>query len=260
MKKLFGLTLALAAILVMIGCDGEVTLDTPDVDYTVTDQGATLSLSWVEIADADGYYIYADAVVIDTLEDPATTTYDATVPAAEYAVSAYAGEDESGLATIDCEPVVTNDLDIYGLSDPDTLHPSGLSFTSSGSATAISVQSANYSALDYIFDDLNFTPMTLASPNAYSPVYNDEKNMSVEAAGITDFDELDIADAPGSYSTQTALSGNAVYSFFMDQDDDNWDTDSDYFGKIYIASITGTHAVITVAYQPITGLRWCVTD
>ena len=151
-------------------------------------------------------------------------------------------------------------LDIYGLSDPDTLHPSGLSFTSSGSATAISVQSANYTELDYIFDDLNFTTFTVASPNSYSPVYNTEKNMTVEATGITDFDELDIATAPGSYSTQTAIAGNAVYSFFMDQDDDDWDTDSDYFGKIKIESITGTHAVISVAYQPITGLRWCVTD
>jgi hypothetical protein len=260
MKKLLGLTLAFAALLVMVGCDGEVTLDTPDVTYTVTDQGGTLTLDWVEIADADGYYIVADGVAIDTLDDPATITYDATTPAAVYGVQAYAGEDVSGTDEIDCSPTTTLSLDIYGLSDPDTLHPSGLSFTSSGSATAISVQSANYTALDYIFDDLNYATLTLASPNAYTPVYNDEKNMSVVASAITDFDALDIAEAVGSYSTVTTLSGNAVYSFFMDQDDDDWDTDSDYFGKIYISSITGTHAVISVAYQPITGLRWCVTD
>jgi len=260
MKKLLGLTLAFAALLVMVGCGDEVALDTPDVTYTVTDEGGTLTLNWVEIADADGYYIFADGVAIDTLDNPATITYDATTPAAVYGVQAYAGEDVSGTDEVDCDPVVTLNLDIYGLSDPDTLHPSGLAFTSSGSATAISVQSANYTELDYIFDDLNFTTFTVASPNSYSPVYNTEKNMTVEASGITDFDALDIATAPGSYSTQTAIAGNAVYSFFMDQDDDNWDTDSDYFGKIKIESITGTHAVITVAYQPITGLRWCVTD
>lgn len=260
MKKLLGLTLAFAALLVMVGCDGEVTLDTPDVTYTVTNEGGTLALDWIEIVDADGYYIFADGVATDTLDDPATVTFNATVPAAVYGVQAYAGEDVSGTDEIDCAPTSTLTMDIYGLSDPDTTHPSGLSFTSSGSATAISVQSANYPDLDYIFDDLNYTTLTLASPNSYSPVYNSEKNMSVEATGITDFDALDIADAPGSYSTVTTLAGNAVYSFFMDQDDDGWDTDSDYFGKINVVSITGTHAVINVAYQPITGLRWCVTD
>ena len=45
MKKLLGLTLAFAALLVMVGCDGEVTLDAPDVTYTVTDEGATLTLT-----------------------------------------------------------------------------------------------------------------------------------------------------------------------------------------------------------------------
>lgn len=260
MKKLLGLTLAFAALLVMVGCDGEIILDTPEVDYTVTDNGATLALDWIEIVDADGYYIFADGVAIDTLDDPATITYSATTPAEVYGVQAYAGEDVSGTDEIDCEPTTTLTMDIYGLSDPDTTHPSGLSFTSSGSATAISVKLANYPDLDYIFDDLNYTTLTLASPNAYTPAYNSEKNMSVEAAGITDFDALDIAAAPGNYSTVTTLAGNAVYSFFMDQDDDGWDTDSDYFGKINVVSITGSHAIINVAYQPITGLRWCVTD
>lgn len=257
MKRILNLAIVFAVILMLVGCGDDVVLDAPDVDYTVTDEGATLSLDWIEIADADGYIIYADG---DSIDEVTTTAYNATVPAAVYGVSAYSGNDESATDDIDCEPVVTLTMDIYGLSDPDTLHPSGLSFTSSGSASAISVQSANYPDLDYIFDDLNYATLTLASPNAYTPVYNAEKNMSVEAAGITDFDALDIAAAPGNYSTVTTLAGNAVYSFFMDQDDDGWDTDSDYFGKISVASITGTHAVISVAYQPITGLRWVVTD
>lgn len=260
MKRILNLAIVFAVILMLVGCGDDIVLDTPDVTYTVTDNGATLALDWVEIADADGYYIFADDVAIDTLDDPATITYDATTPAAVYGVQAYAGEDVSGTDEIDCAPTTTLTMDIYGLSDPDTLHPSGLSFTSSGAATAISVQSANYPDLDYIFDDLNYATLTLASPNAYTPPYNSEKNMSVEAAGITDFDALDIADAPGNYSTVTTLAGNAVYSFFMDQDDDGWDTDSDYFGKINVVSITGTHAILNVAYQPITGLRWCVTD
>jgi len=112
MKKLLGLTLAFAALLVMVGCDGEVDLDTPDVDYVVADSGATLSLSWVEIADADGYYIFADGIAIDTLEDPATITFSATTPAAVYGVQAYAGEDVSGTDEINCTSVATTNLTI----------------------------------------------------------------------------------------------------------------------------------------------------
>lgn len=261
MKRILSLAITFAVILMLVGCGDDVVLDTPDVDYVVADSGATLDLDWVEIADADGYYIYADGVVIDTIDDATTITYTATTPAAVYGVAAYSGDDVSGTDDIDCEPVVTLTMDIYFLSDPDTTHPSGLSFTSSGAATAISVQAANYPDLDYLFDDRPpLTTTTLMSPNAYTPEYNSEKNMSVEATGITDFDALDIAAAPGNYSTITGLAGNAVYSFFMDQDEDGWDTDSDYFGKINVVSITGTHAIISVAYQPITGLRWCVTD
>ena len=258
MKRILGLAFVCAALIMLVGCNG-VTLDAPDVDYTVTDDGATLALDWIAIADADGYYIYADGEVVDTLDDPETITYDADVPAAEYSVSAFAGEDESALTDIDCAPVVTSNVTVYGLSDPDTAHPSGLSFTSSGTAVPLSVKQSNYLDLDYIFDDLNFATLTLASPNAYSPPYNAEKNMSVDA-GVTDFDAIDIADAPGGYTTQTTLAANAVYSLFMDQDDDNWDTDSDYFGKMKVESISGSTVVITVAYQTMTGLRWVFTQ
>ena len=264
MKKILALTAALLLLLVLIGCEGEVTLTAPG-NFTITASADEISvvLAWdpnPSDENVDGYIIYFNGAAADTTEN---TSYTHTDPmeTGTYYVTAYAGEDESDLATVDCAPVVTTDLDIYFLSDPDTLHPSGLSFTSSGSATAISVQAANYPDLDYLFDDrAPLTTTTLMSPNAYSPVYNTEKNMGVEEQGITDFDEIDIAAAPGNYSTQTDIQGNAYYSFFMDQDDDDWDTDSDYFGKIYISSITGTHAIITVAYQPITGLRWCVTD
>jgi hypothetical protein len=260
MKRILGLSIALVALLILVGCEGEVTLVAPDVTYVVStsNHGGTLVLSWTEVTDADGYYIYRDGVLVDTIDDATTTTYSATIPAQLYEVSAFAGEDESATDQIDCEPVVTN-LTIYALSDPDTLHPSGLSFNANGSAVGMSVVAANYDDLDYIFDDVNFTSLTLASPNAYTPEYNSEKNMSVDTDS-TDFDAIVIANAPGVYSTQTQLAGNTVFAFFMDQDDDNWDTDSDYFGKIYVESIVGTAITINVAYQPITGLRWCVTD
>ena len=260
MKKLLGLAVSITTLLVLIGCEGEVTLETPEVNYTVTDNGATLRLSWIEISDADGYYIYADGVAIDTIDDPSTTTYDATQPAAIYEVSAYAGEDESDKDMVDCTPVKTSNLTVYGTSDPDPTHPSGLAFTNDGTAYAIAVgPSANHPDIDYIFDDTNFPTMTLTSPNSYSPVYNNEKNMSLDAQ-VTSFDTVTIADAPGNYSTQTTLSSNAVYYLFMDQDDDGWDTDNDHFGKMKVESISGSIVTITVAYQPIAGLRWLVTE
>lgn len=255
MKRILNLTIVFAVILMLVGCGDDVVLDAPDVDYTVTDEGATLSLDWILIADADGYYIYADGAVIDTVT---TNAYDATIPAAVYGVAAYSGDDVSGTDDVDCTPVQTSNLNIWALSDTATDHPSGLSFTATGTGVAISVQSANYADLDYIFDDVGM-PLTLMSPNAYTPVFNDEKNMSLEATG-TDFDAIEIADAPGNYSTQTPLQENAVYALFMDQDDDGWDTDSDHFGKMKVESIAGTAITITVAYQTITGLRWLVTD
>jgi len=257
MKKLLGITLSLAGLLMLVSCGGEEAIEMPSVTYTVTDNGGTLALDWDDITDAEGYYIYADGVLIDSTTD---SEYDATEPAQVYGVSAYNADDESATDDVDCAPEVTANVIVYGASDPDTAHPSGLSFTTSGTAVALAIGvTANHPDLDYIFDDrAPFTTMTLVSPNAYTPVYNDEKNMGVDAQA-TDFDAVIIANAPGVYSTQTSLQGNAVYALFMDQDDDGWDTDSDHFGKMKVESIAGTTVTITVAYQTITGLRWLVT-
>jgi len=261
MKKILGLTIAFIAILGLVGCEDTVTLTAPVVDYTVADNGATLSLTWDAIGGADGYIIYADGEVIDTVT---TTSFDATVPAMAYAVTAYAGADnESDPDEVNCAAVKTaSNLTVYGLSDPETGHNSGLGFTASGTAVTYSVVAANYADLDYIFDDLNYTNLTLTSPNGYDPVFNDEKNMGVDT-DVMDFDAVTIANAPGAYSTVTAFEANTVYALFMDQDDDGWDTTDDHFGKIFAVSVTGPSpytAVITVAYQPIAGLRWLVTD
>ena len=265
MKKLLGLTLGFAALLVMVGCDGEITLDTPDVTYTVTDNGATLSLSWIEIVDADGYYIFADGVATDTLDDPATVTFSATVPAAVYGVQAYAGEDVSGTDEIDCTPYETTNLTIYGNSDPAPTHHSGFGFNTNGSCVTLAIgDSTNWLDIDYYFNDANPThgPIDIVSPGDHVPAYNTEDNASANSG--TDYAGLDIADAPGSYSTQTALADGAVFSLFIDPDADGWDAENDHFGKMSVLSITGSTApytvTITVAYQLVEGLRWCVTN
>lgn len=260
MKKLLTLGFSLVALFALIGCEGEVTLDTPDVDYVVEDEGATLALSWDEITDATGYIIYADGVVVDTVE---LTSFDATTPAALYEVVAYAGEDVSDPGEVDCAPVVTTSITVYGNSDPEIDHPSGLGFNLSGTAVPLALSdSANWPSLDYYFDDATYAGLYLFSPSDHSPAYNGEINAAIEHGA--DFDAVTIADAPGSgYSTQCALGSGGVYALWVDPDGNNW-SDSDNFGKMQVESISGTTApytaVITTAYQMIHGLRWVVTD
>ena len=254
MKRILNLAIVFAVILMLVGCGDDVVLDTPDVDYTATDEGATLDLDWVEIADADGYYIYADGVVIDTIDDPATITYTATTPAAVYGVSAYSGDDVSGTDEVDCAPVVTTGLNVWDITQPAP-DPSGFGFAASGTASAYSVSdSTNWPLIDYYIEA---NPQEFWS--SHHGGFNNEVNATVNS-GSTDFDACTIADAPGNYSTQTDIASGAVYYFFIDPTNNGWDDATDYFGKIVVTAVSGTQITMTLAYQPIAGLRWCVTD
>lgn len=255
MKRLFILSLAIA-LLVFIGCEKEVTLETPDVSYTVKtdDKGGTLKLEWDEITDADGYIIYADGEVVDTVT---TTSYDATVPAAQYEVSAYAGDQESGKDKIDCGAVETASLIVYGSSDPDTTHPSGFGFNAQGQAVAYSISNpSNHPLIDYWIYSSGST-IKFVSPSDRQPPINNEVN-TTKNSGQTNYDNVKIADAPGGYSTQTDVVSGAVYYFWIDPTNDNWDASTDHFGKIQVVGINGVQITLKIAYQPIAGLRWCV--
>ncbi|MEO0216579.1 MAG: hypothetical protein ABIL14_06150 [candidate division WOR-3 bacterium] len=261
MKKLLTLSILLVAFILWMGCEKEVTLTAPDVDYTVTDNGGTLRLEWAEVADADGYIIYADDEVVDTVD---VTSYDATIPAKVYGVQAYAGDNTSDITEIDCTPVVTQNIVVYGNSDPDPNHPSGLKFNTDGTASAISLGTPPNPDVDFYFNDYNpyQGSIELTSPDEHSPVYNDEENAGKDA-GTTNFDDADNADAPGSgYLTKVPLNNGAVYYLWIDPNANGWDT-QDHYGKMKVVNISGTSApytvTINVAYQKIPGLRWCVT-
>ncbi len=258
MKRLLGLLFVCAA-LIIVGCGEDVIPEAPVVEYTVTSTGATLRLTWDDVADADGYYIYADDAIIDTIDEATTTTYDATTPAAVYAVSAYAGEEESDLTEVDCAPVITLSIDVYGNTDPDTLHPSGFGFNTAGTAVAYSLRNtANHPLIDYYINS-TVSPMEFWSPHHHDPPYNNEVNVT-KNSGSTTFDDLDIADAPGGYTSQTDIVSSAVYYFWIDPTDNGWDNATDYFGKIKVEAIDGLKVTMKFAFQPIAGLRWCVTD
>ena len=254
MRRLLGLAITMVALVALTGCEGEEALDSPDVTYTVLDEGATLRLEWLEITDADGYYIYADGAVIDTIDDPATTIYDAVTPAKLYEVTAYAGEDESAADEIDCAPVVTASLDVWDTDEPAP-NPSGFGFNSSGTAVSYVLSDPdNWPFIDYYIHGG-------ATTEFYSPHhggYNDEVNVT-KNSGSTDFDAVTIADAPGGYLSITAVVSGAVYYFWIDPTDNGWDDATDNFGKIKVEAIDGNKVTMKLAYQPIAGLRWCVT-
>ncbi len=259
MKKFIPLTI-ISALFIFVGCEKEVTLETPDVTYTVatSDQGGTLTLEWDEITDADGYLIYADGAVIDTVT---TTSYNATTPAALYEVSAYAGDQESGKDAVDCGAVETASLIVYGSSDPDTTHPSAFGFNAQGNAVAYSLANANnHPLIDYwIYSTAGGGTIRFVSPSDRTPPLNNEVNVT-KNSGQSNYDNVTIADAPGGYSTQTDIASGAVYYFWIDPNNDNWDAATDHFGKIQVVGINGVQVTLKLAYQRIAGLRWCVVD
>lgn len=256
MKKLLALTFAFAALLVLVGCESSTAPDQPTVTYTVITNGDGLDLSWDADANADGFIIYHDGVAVDTVVG---TSYTDTVACKVVGVTAYAGDQESDPAEIDCTPTTTTSLTLYGNSDPDPAHPSGLTFNAtSGTAVATSLDSTNWAALEFFFDDAHFSVITLVNPGDHTPPYNSKLNTS--GLDGTDFDAIEKCKLTG-YSTQTGLATNNVYDLWLSSSA-TW-TDTDHFGKMKVESVTGSAApytvVITVAYQPVPGLRWIVT-
>lgn len=257
MKKILGLSIVFAALLVFVGCEDAVTIATPNVTYVVSvaDSGGTLVLSWTEVTDADGYYVYMDGALVETIDEPTTTTYNATTPAQLYEVSAFAGDDESPTDQIDCEPVETLSLDVWDTDQPAP-DPSGWGFNTSGTAVAYQVSDPlNHTYIDYYIHGGATTEFW--SPHHGN--FNNEVNVTKNSGG-TNYDGTTIADTPGAYSTQTEVASGAVYYFWIDPTNNGWDNSTDYFGKIKVEAIDGDKVTMTLAYQTIAGLRWCVTD
>ncbi len=251
-------TLALLALvlLVLVGCEDIVAPGKPSVTYEPIEDGAKLKLTWTEVTDAEGYYIYVDGIKDTSITG---TSYEVTGPAQEVSVSAYNGDEEGEEWVLDLTPEYTPTLTVYGASDPGTDHPSGLVLRDAGAvALAIGVEE-NKPDIDYVFDDRgNFAPMSIVNPGDYTPQINSKGN-AISAAAGNSFDDADMAPALGNYSTQRSpIEQNAVYYLWLDRDNDN-ETDSDNFAKVQIISISGTTVNIKVAYQKEKGLRWIVT-
>ena len=250
------LTVALAAALVLLGtgCDTLVTLDRPTVTYEAIGDGGTLRLSWTAVTDANSYEIATD----DSIYTTTTMSFDVMYPTSMIEVRAVNGNDESDPAMIDCKVVETPSIVLYGISDVEPTHPSGLAFTTSGSASALSLDDANKASLDFVCDDQQTTvlPVGLINAGDYSWTQNDKVNTLMDA-GTTDFDAFGLAAATG-YTTQLATAANGVYALWLSTST-SW-TPSDHFCKMKVVSVEqvgGAYKVtLNVADQKIGGLRW----
>jgi hypothetical protein len=111
----------------------------PVVVCEAINTGAALRLVWTAVVHAESYEIKTD----DSTYTTTSLSFDVTVPTAIIEVRAVNGNKKSDPATIDCRVVQTASLELYGINDPDPNHPSGLAFTTDGSACALSLDDAN---------------------------------------------------------------------------------------------------------------------
>ena len=253
------LLVALAVALVFVGtsCDTIVTLEKPNVSAAAldTDNGGTLRLTWTAVADAKSYEITTD----DSVYTTTATSFDVSTPSKTIDVKAVSGSDKSDPAVIDCQVVTTSSLLLYSISDASGNDPSGLSFTSGGTATGLSLDAANKPSIDFVCDDqqASVTPVGLINAGDYNWTPPSAKKNALMDAGTTDFDAFREAASTG-YTSQLKTDNNGVYILWLSTSN-TW-TASDHFCKVKILSvdqISGYYKVtLQAAYQKIGGLRW----
>jgi len=117
MKRLFALTIVSLFLLVLVGCDGEVTLTAPEnVTIAAGTNGLDVVLDWDEVTDEiDGYIVYFETAAIGTVTTAGYTDASPT-ETGDFYITAYLGEDESDPSTtVTTTPVNTPAVTIYEL-------------------------------------------------------------------------------------------------------------------------------------------------
>ena len=243
--------LPIAIALLISGCDNGTPSGAPSVTYEVKGTGDTLLLSWTELSGVDGYYVYADGEKNDMKK--ATSAYVLS-PAKVIEVCGYNGDKDGTKWRKDFSPTITTTITVY--ADSIVGHKNAFGFNTSGDAiTYFTGNTADRSNIDFSVEDLA-AGISFVSPHQGG--YNGTKwcGSYEELTGDFDYDQ---AAVPGSCVTPKLLINGAVYSLYLDRDNDNWDTDNDHFGKAKVLSISGTEVQLKVAYQTEAGLRWLKT-
>ena len=236
-----------------------LALTKPVVTHEAISTGAALRLSWFAVTNAKSYEVKTD----DSIYTTTSTSFDVTYPTGTVEVRAVNGNRKSDPATIDCRTVETSSLVLYGISDVSPGDPSGLAFTASGSASALSLDDANKASIDFVCDDQQARVLPVGFINAgdYCWPQNSKINALVDA-GTTDYDAFDFAPSNG-YTTQLRTQANGVYALWLSSSG-TWTT-NDHFCKAKIISVeqpSGTYYKVTLrtGYQLIGGLRWVKSD
>ncbi len=254
MKKILS-TVAIIAIITLIGCDGMVPT-TPNVTAEAINDGAALRLTWTAVADADEYVIYIDGSEAARITE---TSYDVETPCKKIEVIASNSAGESDPATIDLTPVSTSGIEVWPSSDPSADHPSGISFNvTDGTVQALAIgDENNHPNIDYYIDDKKFDVPTLVSPLDGNSVVENTKGNAIAEANEGD----NMAPAPDNYSSRMALSSGGMYWLWLDPANDGWSTDDHYvFAKVTGYDQATGKFTFEFYFQKQGGLRWVVTE
>ena len=260
MKKLLGLTLAFAALLVIVGCDGEVTLSAPE-NFTLAAATSEIDvvLDWDEVTDEiDGYYVYFNTAAVGTVTTAGYTHMDPQETGSYY-VTAYLDVDESDPSTTESTaPYIADNIT---LAEINATGNSGLGWDrTDGSATTYTMADATNAAfIDFYFSDWVagfagpdyqfISPDLVETDPGVTWGMSGTWNITGFTIALTDpFDDVVLLPGSGYTSSQIVDQTNAAYGVY---------TSGGYFGMVEVKSInlaTG-EIEVRVAFQTVSGLR-----
>jgi hypothetical protein len=242
-----------ALALIGAGCDSSSTkLEVPTVAATVTNDGATLHLTWDQIAGAKSYEIKAG----DSTYTTTSTSLDVTHPAATVEVRAVSGNSKGDSAVVSCN-VIESTVEFYGDLDYVNPHSSGFGFAASGSADTFNFTYPGPLSMDFYGDGKSVAgEMRLVSSGALNP---NRKGNGVSVASGS-YDDAKLAVATAGYSSPLTVMVDSTYYLRISSDtipNGTWST-GDNYAKAKVVSITSDSLKVTLklGYQKIEGLRW----
>ncbi len=254
MKKLLTFLGIFSLAVFFFGCEEEPTdPDTlaPPTNLTLAVAGSdslSLKLSWDASTDTvDGYLVYFEGDVIDTVAATKSLTYTDTPTAlGEYKIKAYKGSKLSDPVTESSElEEDTNQGEVYWTGDTNPDHPSGYGWVSDGTGKAYSLTSGkgwtNTDKVDFVLDyyDKKSTLM-IRSPDDYNTAFDHTTGVAHNISWT-----YDIAEAPVGYGNYEDVVDGGTYVLWV-------------HGKYYVKmKVTATATDITFKYgfQKIAGFR-----
>ncbi len=263
MKKLLTFLGIFSIAVFFFGCDKEPT--DPDTlasptNFTLAVAGndsLSLELSWdASIDTVDGYLVYFEGNVIDTVTATKSLTYT-HIPTAlgDYKVTAYKGSKESDPVTESSELVETVNAvgPVYWMAAPAATGPSGYGWDTDGSGDTYSMSSSTASTpkamTDFYVDSVGFAKDTdkIISPDN---LYTEWNETWFYDFGANVYDTLSVAPSWSGWHNyaDAATLNNTIVLFVKDK----------HYLKMKIAehNASGDHYIkFQYGFQKIAGFR-----